>query len=154
MELATILQLGLPIVLFVLAYFTGTHVERSHYRSIHRREAELLRPPAVTMKRLADGRAVASAELVTGNVVVSIDYFKRILASLRALVGGRVAAYETLVDRARREALLRMKQKARDADLIAGVRIETASIGQDAGGENSVGSVEALAYGTAIRFAD
>ena len=45
-----------------------------------------------------------------------------------------------------------MKENAGQADLIAGVRIETSSIGQSAGDDDAVGSVEALAYGTAIRF--
>jgi uncharacterized protein YbjQ (UPF0145 family) len=47
---------------------------------------------------------------VSGSVVVSVDYFKRFLAGLRTLVGGRVTSYETLLDRARREAILRCKE--------------------------------------------
>ncbi|MFT6733724.1 MAG: hypothetical protein ACJAS9_001914 [Polaribacter sp.] len=40
-----------------------------------------------------------------------MDYFKRFLAGLRNIFGGRVVTYESLVDRARREAILRMKEK-------------------------------------------
>ena len=50
--------------------------------------------------------------MVTGNVVISVDYFKTVVAGLRNLVGGNVNTYETLLDRARREALLRLQQQA------------------------------------------
>jgi uncharacterized protein YbjQ (UPF0145 family) len=69
---------------------------------------------------------------------------------LRSIVGGRVTAYETLLDRARREAILRMKQeaKAMNADRIFNIKLETASISKNASG--NIGSVEVLAYGTAL----
>ena len=73
-------------------------------------------------------------------------------AGLRNFFGGRVSAYETLVDRARREATLRMKQQADawGADTICNVRIETSSISKGAKGR--VGAVEVYAYGTALRL--
>jgi len=83
-------------------------------------------------------------------VTISVDYFKRFLAALHAFFGGRVTSYETLLDRSRREALLRMKTMAKEkkAMLILNVRYETVSIYKGAG--KSIGSVEVLAYGTAL----
>ena len=88
--------------------------------------------------------------LVAGNVVISVDYFKSAAAALRSFVGGRVSAYESLLERARREAILRMKEDARrhGAKMIFNVKLETASISQ--GGANQLGSVEVYAYGTAM----
>ena len=79
-----------------------------------------------------------------------IDYFKKVVAGLRNIFGGRVSAYETLIERARREALLRMKEEAKlkGAESIFNVKLETASISKNAGGQ--IGSVEVYAYGTAI----
>jgi uncharacterized protein YbjQ (UPF0145 family) len=91
-----------------------------------------------------------SAMLVYGSVVISVDYFKRLLANLRNIFGGKVKSYETLIDRARREAILRMKEMAGDARVIVNVRIETATIGRKAN-QKGVGCIEAIAYGTAIR---
>ena len=88
--------------------------------------------------------------MVYGSAVISIDYFKRILAALRNIFGGTITAYETLLDRARREAVLRMKEMAGDATMIVNVRIETATIGRKAH-KRSVGCLEAIAYGTAIK---
>ncbi|HBH31674.1 MAG TPA: hypothetical protein DDX81_07200, partial [Desulfofustis sp.] len=79
-------------------------------------------------------------------------YFKRLLAILRNIFGGAVTSYESLVDRARREAILRMKEAARQqgAALVINLRLETSAIGQQANRKRQVGSVEAIAYGTAI----
>ena len=59
-------------------------------------------------------------------------------------------SYESLLERGRREALLRMKEEARrlNATEIFNVKMETASISKGAG--NSIGSVEVYAYGTAL----
>ena len=82
--------------------------------------------------------------------MVSVDYFKRFLAGLRSVFGGRVTSYETLLDRARRESILRMKEAADGlgAEMVFNIKVETASISK--GRRNAVGSVEVLAYGTAL----
>ena len=64
----------------------------------------------------------------------------------------RVYSYESLVDRARREALLRMKESIPGAKAIVNVRVETSTIGATANARGAVGSVEALAYGTALFY--
>lgn len=152
MELLPLIQLGIPIALVLLAFFTGSFVERRHYRSIEAREAATLAMPLLAVRSVELEHEVKQARLVMGSSVVSIDYFKRVLAGLRDILGGRVTPYESLVDRARREALLRLKAEAEGADLILNVRIETSPIGASANDGGSVGSVEALAYGTAITF--
>jgi uncharacterized protein YbjQ (UPF0145 family) len=83
-------------------------------------------------------------------VVISVDYFKTIAAALRNVFGGRVGAYESLLDRARREATIRMQEEAKKvgAQAVLNVKYETSRIGQQAG--KSIGSVEVLAYGTAM----
>lgn len=149
-----LLQLGVFLVLLVVGYSAGRYAERKHYSSIISREKELVRLPAVTLKALAgETRPVEEIRLVSGSVVVSIDYFKRFLSALQFLFGGNVTAYETLLDRGRREAVLRMKSEMPDADIIVGSRIETSTIGSSANAKNSLGSIEVLAYGTAIKYA-
>ena len=143
------------ILLLILGYVAGNISEKNHYKSIEEREKKTLQLPVVNMKKVEDvlelGKKIASAELVSGSVVVSIDYFKLVLASLRNLVGGNVRSYETLVDRGRREALLRMKEAASSPDIIMNLRIETSTVGSSAN-RGSIGSIEVLAYGTAIRY--
>jgi uncharacterized protein YbjQ (UPF0145 family) len=138
------------ITLIAVGYLAGTFAERYHYRSIHMREKMFINLPAVTMKTVDyPGDRIKSAELVYGSAVISIDYFKRFTASLRNIFGGTIKSYESLIDRARREALLRMKEMAGDSKIIVNVRIETSTIGRNAN-KKSVGCLEAIAYGTAL----
>ena len=138
------------LTLVAVGYSVGTLTEKRHYRSIHKHEKAFLHLPAVTIKAVDYPEdKVRSAESVYGSVVISIDYFKKILAGLRNIFGGTVKSYESLVDRARREALLRMKEMAGNATVIVNVRIETSTISRKANKEG-VGCLEAIAYGTAL----
>ena len=141
-------QLIFFFILLIIAYFVGSYIEKRHYTSIIQRENELNKIPAIAMKTPAKGNF--QQKLVLGNVTISVDYFKRFLATLHNFFGGRVTSYETLLDRARREALLRMKAEAeaQNAILVMNVKYETASIYKGKG--SSIGSVEVLAYGTAM----
>ena len=140
------------LILLLLGYAAGTWAEKKHYRSIEKRERELLKMAVVTAEGSFPPGKVRNSTLVSGNVVVSIDYFKRLLAILRNIFGGRVRSYESLVDRARREAILRMKEQAKKqgASMIINMRLETSTIGRSANQKKQIGSVEAIAYGTAI----
>ncbi|NDY41746.1 YbjQ family protein [Dissulfurirhabdus thermomarina] len=148
------LDLLLFLSLLVLGYGAGTVAERRHYASIRRRERELVTLPVTTTRNYPAVDAVREAFLVRGSVVVSIDYFKRLLAVLRNIFGGRVKSYESLVDRARREAILRLKEaaRARGADICVNLRLETSAIGRSANQEKHIGSVEVVAYATALVF--
>jgi uncharacterized protein YbjQ (UPF0145 family) len=138
------------LTLISVGFVVGTIAEKLHYRSIHEREKKFLHLPTVTVKTVHyPDEKIKSAELVCGSAVISIDYFKRFLASLRNIFGGTVKSYESLIDRARREALLRMKEMAGDATVIVNVRIETSTIGKKAN-KKGVGCLEAIAYGTAM----
>ncbi len=136
--------------LLALGYFFGRFYEKRHYKSILRREAEYRHIAAIASRIPPISQTPVASTLVTGSVVISVDYFKRFLAALRSLIGGKVVSYESLLDRARREAILRMKQRASDsgANNIFNIKLETASISKNARG--NIGSVEVLAYGTAF----
>lgn len=138
-------------VLLTLGYVAGTIAERRHYRSIEEREKKYVNLPAVTIKNAVHSDdEIFKSRLVSGNVVVSLDYFKRVLAGLKNIFGGQISSYETLVDRSRREAVLRMKKQAGKADIILNMRIETSTIGSTADNRKTIGSVESIAYGTAV----
>ena len=145
------LQIGIPLTLIALGYFAGRYAERKHYASIHQREEQFLQLPAVPTKQWDTDRSVAEARLVCGSVVISADYFKRLLAGLRNIVGGRMRSYESLLDRARREAILRLKEQFPEADIIVNLRMETSTIGGNSR-KGGVSAVELVAYGTAIKY--
>lgn len=144
------LNLIIFVTLLTVGYVVGQWIEKKHFRSIIEREERYRKLLTFNERFPPKELKSVNVELVGGNVVISIDYFKRIAAGLRGLIGGRVSAYETLVERARREAILRMKESAhkKGASMIINVRLETASISK--GKKQQIGSVEVYAYGTAI----
>ena len=147
------LLIYLPLVFgtLILGLTAGSWDERRHYESIRKREAATLHIPVITSQDLPDDRPV-EATLAIGSVVVSVDAFKRFIGGLRMIFGGEIPSYSSLIDRARREALLRMKESRPEADLFLNYRVETASIGGQ--GEERLMSVEVVAYATAITFTD
>ncbi len=150
----TLVSLGITLVLIVVGYVAGRGFERRHYASIRAREQQLSHVMVTTMKTVPGLGDATESELVLGAVVVSIDYFKRFAASLRNLFGGRVQSYETVIDRARREAQLRMKEQAvaRGYDTIVCSRIETSRLASSHGNNQGIAGIEIVAFGTAVRL--
>ena len=140
-------NLWVVLVPLLLGYGIGRWLERRHYRSIREREQALRHVVALTTRYVPEGVVAGSAQLVTGGVVISSDYFKTFVAGFRTFFGGRVRGYETLLERARREALLRLKAQAEAAGstLVIGVRFQSTTIAGSA-----TPSVEIMAFGTAL----
>lgn len=138
------------LVLLLIAFVVGNYLEKKHYASILQREAEL-RHIIVVASRFPP-QEFYGQHLVLGSVVVSSDYFRRLLAWFRQIFGGDIRSYETLLDRARREAILRMKEEAaaQGAEIVFNLKLETSSLSTtDRNSSGVLGTVEVLAYGTA-----
>lgn len=146
-----IANIGVPLALILIALITGTIIEKHHFSSIHRRELALEGLPLLNTKACPTERSISEVRLVTGTVVISYDFFKRFLAGLRLIFGGEVKSYVSLIDRARREAVLRMKEKCANADMVINLRIETSSISKGRR-KRGIGTVEVIAYGTALWY--
>ena len=135
------------ILLFAAGWFFGSRHERQHLAQLSIAEQELSHI-MVSSERFYVPKLVANTEgeLVLGSVVIAQDYFKMIIARVLSIFGKNLTTYETLLDRARREALVRMRTEAqaKGYNHIYGLRLEVSNIKQ-------LGSmVEAIAYGTAV----
>lgn len=139
-------QIGFAILLVVVGYLFGRSAEKRHYASIIKREKKFSGMPVVA-SRIPPRDQDYDQVLVTGSVVVASDYFKSMLAGLTNFFGGRVVSFESLLDRGRREAILRLKSEAAaiQADLVFNIKLESATVGS-----GRTGSIEVLAYGTAM----
>lgn len=147
-----LISLSFPLFLLLLAYFIGSHLESNHYKSIREREAATKDMVAINFPRFPFDVEIERAGMVMGSVVVSHDHFKRFLAQLRIIVGGRIKSYEPLLDRARREAVLRMKEQAlaHGHNTVVNIRLETSRLANSRRGGKGTAGVEMLAYGTAL----
>ena len=87
-----------------------------------------------------------SLGIVTGSTVRTKDVAKDLFASVRTIFGGEITTYTELLNEARAEALLRLKQSAASegANAVLAVRISTTSL--------PGGASELLAYGSAAKL--
>lgn len=148
-----ITQLIFTVIFFAVVFFIGTQIEKNHYKTVKEKERSFANLPAVSSKKVVDLARVVDSQLVSGCIVVSNDAFKKLVAQIYNIFGGRVGVYETLFDRARREAILRMKEQARlfGADMVVNTRFETSRLGAVNSRNKGLGIFEILAYGTAIK---
>jgi uncharacterized protein YbjQ (UPF0145 family) len=132
------------VILFTVGWTFGRHAERKHLNELEVQEKRL------AYVRIDNNRFQTSenfGQMVSSNVVISHDYFKYVIANIQNFFGGRLTSYESIVDRARREAVVRLKLEAEKmgATHIMGLRLSTTELGMQGG------MIEVFAYGTAIR---
>ena len=141
---AFIFKVLIFVVLFCIGWGFGRHAEQKHLKELEAQEKRL------SHIRIDNNRFKTTdrpGQLVSSNVVISHDYFKYVIANIQNFFGGRLTSYESVVERARREAVVRLKQEAENmgANQIMGLRLSTTELGMQGG------MVEVFAYGTAIR---
>ncbi len=151
--------------LILLGYFVGRATEKAHLKDLTEREAHFEKMDLMIsdLRTLPAGWTADEGAFVGGQVVIASDQFKRFLGGLKKLVGGRVGTYERIMNRARREATLRMMEQAerknlrmmeqaerKNCNVIWCFRQETSTVG---GGPTSRGKVmaEVFVYGTAYK---
>ena len=135
--------------LFVISLITGKLIERKHFKSLETREEAMENQILKTTKAMtSDLLTVGETRLVCGEAVIAAEFFRWIMGAFKSMFGGPIRSYESIIDRARREALLRMREVAGDAVEIVNVRLEYAPISYGLSSKSSC--VEAIAYGTAV----
>ena len=143
--------IGFPALLLGIGYFNGSYVERKHLRNLDAREDEVRHIVLTNTKFIHPELNYRRGELLVGEAVIASDYFKNFLAKFRAFFGGEMRSLETLLERARREATLRVLEKAatKGSDAVFNIRLETSNIGTTKGKKQSAMG-EVIAYGTAL----
>jgi uncharacterized protein YbjQ (UPF0145 family) len=83
--------------------------------------------PNIEGSKITDYRGV-----VTGEAIVGANVFKDFFAGIRDIVGGRSAAYEKELARARELAFSEMDQKARElgGNAVIGIDIDYETVGE------------------------
>ncbi len=149
-----LIQLGSTAFILLVTYFIGGKVESNHFKSIRNRERASRRMMVLTIQNIPPEWQPQDSGLVTGSVVVSLDYFKRFFAGIRAIFGGRIKSYEPLLDRARREAILRMKGEAlaKGYTAVINLRLDTSRLASATKDGKSTAGVEVLAFGTGLKL--
>lgn len=139
-----IIQIVIFAILFSVGFGFGRYIERKHLQYLDEQEQRLA---YIRVNNSRFNESTFPGHMISSNVVISHDYFKYAIANVQNMLGGRLTSYESVVERARREAIVRLKLEAEKmgADQIMGIRLSTTELGMQGG------MVEVFAYGTAIQ---
>lgn len=148
--LVVVIALLWPLVRLVIIGLVGAHMQKRHLTELARREQALPNILVTDLRAAPPGMVVGRAAMVDASVVIAPDHFKSFVARFRKFFGGEFKGLQQIQDRARREALLRMKEQAIQlgACAVCNVRLATSTLaGQRRG---AVAACEIIAYGTAL----
>lgn len=149
--------IGLVVTGFFLCLglFVGGAIERRHFRNLDEREAGNV-GFLITQLKSYPGAVLGpnAPTMLCGEAVISSDYLKTFLAGVRKIFGGEMKSYQSLLVRARREALQRVVEQARSMgyNAICNVRYDSTDIGGVSKRKNKVVMVTILASATAYHY--
>jgi uncharacterized protein YbjQ (UPF0145 family) len=126
-----IVNCGLPLILIFGAMFIGTITEKRHLARLDAAEDELAGMVRSSLKMPPGLSESAGGELCIGECVIATDHFKNFVAQFIKFFGGEFRFYRTMMERSRREALVRLMRDAQRKGYsgVCNVRLETADVG-------------------------
>jgi uncharacterized protein YbjQ (UPF0145 family) len=127
--------------------------ERRHLRQLVAREALVsditlsAGPKALEDSPIGNSARIMTSDFLMGSIVLSHDVFRSITIFFARLFGGNISHYERLLETARREAIVRLREEAVGLGIkkVINVKIAATSIRK-----SGVKTVEVLAYGTGV----
>ncbi|MCK5041809.1 MAG: heavy metal-binding domain-containing protein [Sphingomonadales bacterium] len=142
------------VILGAIGWFIAWWLERKHLKYLTAREAELKHITVEAGPKELSEVAQSSANMFTGmsgmftgSVVLSHDGFRSITIAIAKIFGGNIKQYERLLDRARRQAIIRLKEDAEGQGVtrIVNMKMLTTSITR-----KGPKAVEIVVYGTGV----
>jgi uncharacterized protein YbjQ (UPF0145 family) len=147
----TLICVSIPLMLGLIV---GRTTEQRHIADLDAREQQIREAMVITQIKtpLSPVAGKTAPTLLMSDVVIASDYLKSWFAGWRGLFGGEIRSYQTLMDRARREAVLRLAEQARQQgfNALANIRLQTADIGGST--TNRQGPAMASIVGTATAY--
>ncbi len=147
----------IPFLLLIgTGVFIGGATERKHFKDLDRRETlhqDVLITQIKTHPYAVPGHQ--PPEMFVAEVVIATDYLKSFFGKWRNFFGGEMRSYRTLLERARREATMRIVEqaKARGYNAVCNVRFVTSDIGGTTSSKKGAVMAAMMVSGTAY-YAD
>ena len=138
----------------------GVWLGREHDKELEYRRAQVGHVLVTDLKRYHGMAAGSRFEMLSGEVVLSVNRLHSFLGKLKQLFGGEVRSYHHVMVRARQEAMLRVMEQAAEKGFtaIANFRMESVDIAGTTTGSNSSKKkglyIGILAYGVAYTRED
>lgn len=120
-------EFALLIGLAAFAAITRWLLTRAHLAALAKAEQRLAH---VQLRTSQTYQGSGKGQLVSAEVVLAVDAFSTLKWTLRTLIGGESKTLQGLTQRARREAIVRLKREAQGckSKLIIGARYEPARL--------------------------
>lgn len=141
----------IPLVAMAVALVAGPIIERRHLARLDEREAVLAGLVVHDLHAPVVATGPVEPVLVTGSVVLGVDAWRTFVLGLVNLVGGDAPQVDRIMQRARREALVRLKEEATAAGAteVVNLRMETSTISARQGNSGR-GTGEVFCHATAL----
>lgn len=149
--LALGIQFGFGIFLLSLGFGAGKFTEKRHFKRLDEREYIYKGVLVTSLSSLPYADPGVDSTMVTGECVIATDYFKSFITKLKKIIGGELRAYLSLMDRARRESVIRLIEEAQDQgfDAVCNIRFVSADVGGSTSNRKGAAMVAIIASGTA-----
>jgi len=134
------------LVIAAVGWTVAWMLERRHLKKLAAREAEVAHITALPTPHF-DDPGTQDTDFLISSAAYCHDFFRSFVIFIRRMFGGHVSAYQRLLDRARREAMVRLKEEAavRGVTTIYAVRLEENNLSRN------FPRIEVMAYGTAYK---
>ena len=148
---------GLPLFMLAFAWAMGAWIRNRHEADLAQRELAVAHILVHNTGRLQD--AVTGPQpsvMITSEVTLGVDHFRGFLGQWKSLFGGQVRSYQMVLDRARREVVMRILEQtnAMGYNALANLRIDFADISGSALARRTAADISVLASGTAYYVAN
>jgi uncharacterized protein YbjQ (UPF0145 family) len=143
---------GFPVLLLLFAWGVGAWMATRHEADLAEREPTVAHLQVHNTGRLEDAVAGPNPPaMVASEVTLGVDHFRGFLGQWKNLFGGQVRSYQMVLDRARREVMMRLLEQAHSLgyNAVANVRIDFVDISGSALTRRKAADVSVLATATA-----
>ena len=158
------LNIGTPLIFgggpLIFSWLVGNAYQRRKLNDTLAREKASMqafggRDPLTNTVNLYTGETITHGRLLTANVSIGPSWWQFFRTSLKKIIGGRIYSLDQVLEFGRREALQRLREaaQAEGADHVINVRLDTANIVVNKGGNSKTGAIEIFAYGTGVHVA-
>jgi uncharacterized protein YbjQ (UPF0145 family) len=144
--------IGFPLLLLPFAWLVGAWMATRHEADLAERALAVAHILVHNRGRMEDAVAGPTPPvMVTGEVTFGVDHFRGFLGQWKNLFGGQVRSYQMVLDRARREALMRLLEQTHSLGYhaVANVRIDFADVSGSALTRRKAADVSVLVSATA-----
>ncbi len=147
-----ILYAGIPALGLLGAFLAGNWIASRHDDDLTQRARAVADIRMTDMKLLIDPvNGPQPPSLMVSEVTLGIDHFRGFLGNLKNIFGGEVRSYQTTLERARREVIMRLLEQAhaQGFNAVANLRINFVDISGNATKARKASSVSIIASATA-----